>query len=119
MKILFSRLPSFALALFFCGHALAQDKTFKIAAIPKGTTYEFWKSIHGGVIKAQRELADNGVKVKVLWKDPLRQDYRDQQIRAVENFMARHVDNIVVAPENLEQPDFKELLNPTLGKSLN
>src|SRR3990172_625039 len=27
-----------------------------IAVIPKGTTHEFWKSIHAGAIKAEREL---------------------------------------------------------------
>ena len=28
----------------------------QIAVIPKGTTHEFWKSIHAGAVKAQREL---------------------------------------------------------------
>jgi ribose transport system substrate-binding protein len=76
----------------------AAEKTYTIAVIPKGTTHEFWQSIHAGTIKAQRELAEKGVKVEVIWKGPLREDDRDQQIQVVENFMARRVSGIVLAP---------------------
>src|SRR5215813_11399308 len=75
----------------------AADK-YTIAVVPKGTTHEFWKSINAGAVKAQRELADKGTKVEVIWKGPLREDDRDQQIQVVENFMARHVSAIVLAP---------------------
>jgi ribose transport system substrate-binding protein len=78
--------------------ATAADKTYSIAVIPKGTTHEFWQSIHAGTIKAQRELAGQGTKVEVIWKGPLREDDRDQQIQVVENFMARRVSGIVLAP---------------------
>lgn len=98
MKTIFSGLTSLALTLAFGGQAVAADKTYTIAVIPKGTTHEFWKSIHAGAIKAQRELADQGVKVDLIWKGPLREDDRDQQIQVVENFMTRHVDGIVLAP---------------------
>ena len=74
------------------------DKSYTIAVIPKGTTHEFWKSINAGAIKAQQELAAQGTKVEVIWKGPLREDDRDQQIQVVENFMARHVSAIVLAP---------------------
>jgi ribose transport system substrate-binding protein len=76
----------------------AEDKVYKIAVIPKGTTHEFWKSIHAGAVKAQRELAEQGVKVDLIWKGPLKEDDRDQQIQVVENFMTRRVDGIVLAP---------------------
>jgi ribose transport system substrate-binding protein len=36
--------------------------------------------------------------VEVIWKGPLREDDRDQQIQVVENFMTRHVSAIVLAP---------------------
>jgi ribose transport system substrate-binding protein len=78
--------------------ATAADQTYTIAVIPKGTTHEFWQSIHAGTIKAQRELAGQGTKVEVIWKGPLREDDRDQQIQVVENFMARRVSGIVLAP---------------------
>ncbi len=80
------------------GGLKAADKTYTIAVIPKGTTHEFWKSIHAGAIKAQRELAENGTKVDIIWKGPLREDDREQQIQVVENFMTRRVSGIVLAP---------------------
>jgi ribose transport system substrate-binding protein len=69
-----------------------------IAVIPKGTTHEFWKSIHAGAVKAQRELEAQGTKVNLIWKGPLREDDRDQQIQVVENFIGRKVSVIVLAP---------------------
>jgi ribose transport system substrate-binding protein len=80
-----------------CG-ANAADQTYTIAVIPKGTTHEFWKSIHAGAVKAQEELATQGIKVELMWKGPLREDDRDQQIQVVENFMTRRVSGIVLAP---------------------
>jgi len=78
--------------------AKGADNSFTIAVIPKGTTHEFWKSINAGAIKAQQELARQGTKVEVIWKGPLREDDRDQQIQVVENFMTRRVSAIVLAP---------------------
>ena len=74
------------------------QKSFTIAVIPKGTTHEFWKSINAGAIKAERELKPKGINVKIIWKGPLREDDRDQQIQVVENFMTRRVSGIVLAP---------------------
>jgi len=71
---------------------------YTIAVIPKGTTHEFWKSINAGAIKAERELSDQGTKVDIIWKGPLREDDRDQQIQVVEGFTTRHVSAIVLAP---------------------
>jgi ribose transport system substrate-binding protein len=76
----------------------AAESAYTIAVIPKGTTHEFWKSVNAGAVKAQRELTAQGTKVEVIWKGPLREDDRDQQIQVVENFMARHVSAIVLAP---------------------
>src|SRR3954462_4140039 len=73
-------------------------KALTIAVIPKGTTHEFWKSINAGAFKAREELAGKGVQVDVIWKGPLKEDDRDQQIQTVENFTARRVSGIVVAP---------------------
>src|SRR5690606_25384856 len=49
-------------------------------------------------IKAQRELAEEGIKVEIIWKGPIREDDREQQIQVVENFVGRQVDGIVLAP---------------------
>lgn len=89
-------LLSLALAALLSGIATAKDYT--IAVIPKGTTHEFWKSIHTGAAKAEQELNAQGVKTKIFWKGPLREDDRDQQIQVVENFASRGVSGIVLAP---------------------
>ncbi len=78
--------------------ARSADRGYTIAVIPKGTTHEFWKSINAGAFKARDELAAQGVKVDVIWKGPLREDDRDQQIQTVENFTSRRVSGIVLAP---------------------
>ncbi len=65
----------------------------QIAVIPKGTTHEFWKSVHAGAVKAAQELG-----VEVIWKGPVREDDRDEQIKVVENFLSRGVQAIVLAP---------------------
>ncbi len=82
-------------------------KDLTIAVIPKGTTHEFWKSVHAGAVKAERELTAAGTPVKLFWKGPLREDDRDQQIQVVENFTARNVSGIVLAPL-----DSQALVNP-------
>ena len=93
-----SLLRVLALALCSAAAVSAAEKTYTIAVIPKGTTHEFWKSIHAGAVKAEQELAAKGTKVKLFWKGPLREDDRDQQIQVVENFASRKVDGIVLAP---------------------
>ena len=40
--------------------------------IPKGTTHEFWKSIHAGALKAAEELGN----VEVIWQGPQKEDER-------------------------------------------
>jgi ribose transport system substrate-binding protein len=82
-------------------------KGYTIAVIPKGTTHEFWKSIHAGAVKAEQELTAAGTPVEVIWKGPLREDDRDQQIQVVENFTTRRVSGIVIAPL-----DSQALVNP-------
>lgn len=74
------------------------EKPLTIAVIPKGTTHEFWKSINAGAFKARDELKAKGIKVDVIWKGPLKEDDRDQQISLVENFTTRRVNGIVLAP---------------------
>ncbi len=69
------------------------EKRLTIAVIPKGTTHEFWKSIHAGAARAARELG-----VAIIWKGPQKEDDRAQQITVVEDFVTRGVDGIVLAP---------------------
>ncbi|HEY1794345.1 MAG TPA: substrate-binding domain-containing protein [Opitutaceae bacterium] len=92
------RLPlALALAALSLPAALSADDV-QIAVIPKGTTHEYWKSIHAGAVKAARELKEKGTNVDILWKGPLLEDDREQQIQVVENFIGRNVSAIVIAP---------------------
>jgi ribose transport system substrate-binding protein len=84
-------------AAFVLGLALAggckKQQTDAIAVIPKGTTHEFWKSVHAGAQKAAQELG-----VNVIWKGPLREDDREDQIKVVETFINMRVKGIALAP---------------------
>jgi ribose transport system substrate-binding protein len=87
------------LLLASCGGASDSDgDALQIAVIPKGTSHDFWKSIHAGAIQAAQEFNAEGVQVEVIWKGPLREDDREQQIQVVEGFIAQGVDGIVLAP---------------------
>jgi len=86
------------LALLGPGSLQAADKAYTIAIIPKGTTHEFWKSVHAGALKAAGECEREGVKVNIVWKGPFKEDDRDQQMQVVENFMIRRVNGMVLAP---------------------
>jgi ribose transport system substrate-binding protein len=87
-----------ALCLLLAPLAALAAPAYDIAVIPKGTTHEFWKSINAGAVKAQRELAAQGIPVTIIWKGPLKEDDREQQVQVVENFVGRHVSGIVLAP---------------------
>jgi ribose transport system substrate-binding protein len=80
------------------GVAVSNAKPIVIAVIPKGTTHEFWKTVHAGVIKAERELNAAGTPVKAIWKGPLKEDDRTSQISTVQNFIAQGVQGIVLMP---------------------
>lgn len=67
---------------------------YRIAVIPKGTTHEFWKSVHAGAAKAAKEAGN----VEVLWKGPLQENDGEGQINVVQEFITKKVNGIVIAP---------------------
>jgi ribose transport system substrate-binding protein len=71
----------------------ASGKKYRIAFIPKGSTHEFWKSMQAGANEAA--AANN---VELLWKAPLKEDDKAEQIKVVENFTTEKVDGIILAP---------------------
>lgn len=90
------------LALFGCQKTTTEGtevskqpsgKKLQIAVIPKGSTHEFWKSVHAGANQAAEELG-----VEIIWKGPLKEDDREDQIKVVDDFVTRKVDGIVLAP---------------------
>ena len=75
-----------------CGGKTDDGRT-TIAVIPMGTTHEFWKSIHAGALTAANEL-----DVDIIWKGPLKEGDRDEQIEIIETFIAAGVDAILISP---------------------
>ncbi len=72
----------------------ARSKKWRVIVIPKGTTHEFWKTIHAGTLKAANELGN----VEIIWQGPQKEDDRVQQIQLVQSAIAAGVDGIVLAP---------------------
>ncbi len=68
-------------------------KELRLAVIPMGTTHEFWKAIHAGAQTAAAELG-----VRIIWKGPLKEDDRNEQVQIVETMIAAGVDAIVLTP---------------------
>ena len=97
-KIILFLLVSMLVSAIGCNRTKPGGKKLTVAVIPKGTSHEFWKSIHAGAVKAARELSAPGAEVEVIWKGPLREDDREQQIQVVEGFASQGVNGIVLAP---------------------
>ena len=87
-----------ALCIAACSKSGSRQTGLTIAVIPKGTTHEFWKSIHAGAVQASQELSAQGEPVTIIWKGPLREDDREQQVQVVEGFLSQGVQGIVLAP---------------------
>lgn len=69
---------------------------YELAVIPKGTTHEFWKSVHAGASAAAKELGDVGI----LWNGPLNENDTQEQIAIVRSMIDRKVDGICLAPND-------------------
>ena len=69
---------------------------YRIAVIPKGTTHDFWGSVHAGAEQAARELGN----VAIEWKGPINENNTEGQIDVVQDFIATGVDGICLAPND-------------------
>lgn len=65
----------------------------RLAVIPKGTTHVFWKAVERG---ARAAAAEEGVEV--VWKGPLQENDRAQQIQLVQQFAGEGIAGIALAP---------------------
>jgi ribose transport system substrate-binding protein len=65
----------------------------RIAVIPKGSTHDFWKSVHAGANAAAKEFG-----CEIYWNAPELETDRERQIQIVEDFIVQKVDGIVLAP---------------------
>ena len=80
------------------GGTPGKDRPLRIAVVPKATNMEFWRTVHAGAVKGERDVEASGVKLELVWKGPLREDDREQQVQVVESFASQGVDGIVLAP---------------------
>jgi ribose transport system substrate-binding protein len=71
-----------------------RSKRWRVMVIPKGTTHEFWMTVHAGALRAEQDLGN----VEVVWQGPEKEDDRVQQIQLVQSAVAAGVDGIVLAP---------------------
>ena len=100
--LLCALLAAAAAALTVPGCGGNASRTTTIAVVPKGTTHEFWKSVHAGAVKAGRELG-----VEILWQGPLKEDDREDQIKVVDTLVSRGINGMLLAPlddKALRQP---------------
>jgi ribose transport system substrate-binding protein len=88
------------------GSSTAPSGSTRIVVIPKGTTHAFWNSVEAGARKASEELG-----VQMIWKGPLKEDDRAEQIKIVEQFVAEGVNGICLAPLD------SEALAPTVSSA--
>jgi ribose transport system substrate-binding protein len=75
------------------GRKSAAPKKLTIAVVPMGTTHEFWKSIHAGALTAANELG-----VRIIWKGPLNETDRNEQLQIVETLTGSGIDALVLSP---------------------
>jgi ribose transport system substrate-binding protein len=92
-RILSATLLVAAIFAAACSPKTADDGKLTIAVIPVGTTHSFWKTVEAGALKAGEEEG-----VEVIWKGAVREDSREEQIKIIEDFIAKGVDGIVLAP---------------------
>jgi len=71
-----------------------QNGRYRIAVIPKGTTHDFWLSVHQGAVNAAAELGN----VEILWDGPPSEKDKEKQINLIESFILKQVDGICLAP---------------------
>ena len=80
--------------------AAGGSETLTLAVVPKGTTHEFWKSVHAGALRAAEDLSTEDRRVEIEWKGSQEESDTAGQIRVVQSFLTRGVDGIVLAPND-------------------
>ncbi|MBF8295923.1 MAG: periplasmic binding protein/LacI transcriptional regulator [Bacteroidetes bacterium] len=93
MKDCFIRGSSILAFLCATSVGLQAQSKLRIAVIPMGTTHVFWKSVEVGAKMAGKELG-----VEIIWKGPIKENDRGQQISIVEQFVNAGVSGIALAP---------------------
>lgn len=83
-----------------------------IAVIPKGTSHEFWKSVHFGAEKAAQEIGG----VKIIWRGPVVESDTGSQIEVVKDMITMGVDGVVLAPN--QKGGLVDAVEETIGEGI-
>jgi ribose transport system substrate-binding protein len=79
---------------------------YRIAVVPKGTSHDFWKSIHAGALQAAQQRGNT----QILWEGPATEDQVHVQQQIVEQFTSQGVSALILAP-----CDRRALVRPVRG----
>ncbi len=71
---------------------LAGKANYRIAVVPKGTAYSFWKTVKAGADAAGKETG-----AEIDWKGPDSETDVARQVAIIENFITSRVDAVVMA----------------------
>ena len=88
------------------------DPSLRIAVIPKGTSHEFWKSVHFGAVKAAKEIGG----VEIIWRGPVVESDTGSQIEVVKDMITMGVDGIVLAPN--QKGGLVDAVEETIGEGI-
>ena len=80
------------------GNTSSSGGPLRVAVVPKGTSHQFWMSVHAGAKRAAAELDD----VEIIWKGAQMESDTAGQIGVVKNFITKRVDGICLAPTHTE-----------------
>ncbi len=88
------------------------EAKLRLAVIPKGTSHEFWKSVHFGAEKAASELGN----VEIIWRGPVVESDTGSQIEVVKSMITSQVDGIVLAPN--QKGGLVDAVNEAIGEGV-
>jgi ribose transport system substrate-binding protein len=77
------------------GSQPAGSPALRVAVVPKGTAFDFWKAVKAGAEKAGQESG-----AQILWNGPAKESDTSGQITIIEDFVTQKVDAIVMAATN-------------------
>jgi len=80
----------------------AHAGTLRVALVTKGNSNEYWKTVHAGAVKAERDLAAAGTAVQLLWAAPPTESSDAEEAGLINGFVADKVDGIVLSPTNVQ-----------------
>lgn len=68
------------------------NERLKVAVVPKGTTHQFWQTVHAGA-----EAAGRALNAEILWNGPKAETDIQDQIDIINSYASQGVDGIALA----------------------